>query len=288
MKKFLKKHWTTILLVLILIAGLCLLLYPSVSDWWNSFHQSRAIASYVEAVEVMSDDEADAMIETARAYNKKLADAGIHFILTDEELEEYNNTLNINGTGVMGYIQIPSIKVNLPIYHGTDEAVLQVAIGHLPGTSLPVGGENTHTSVSGHRGLPSAKLFTDLDQLVEGDIFTVTVLNHTVTYMVDQIRIVLPEEVEQLEISDGKDYMTLITCTPYGVNTHRILVRGKRIENLEEAAVIVSEAKKIPPYIVIPAIAVPLLFVILAVMLLYYSRKKPAMSDQDLLNELKK
>ena len=251
------------ILLLILIAGFCLLLYPTVSDWWNSFHQSRAIASYVEAVENMSNDEMDEMLERAHEYNERLAETGIHFVLTDEEKEEYNSLLDMSGTGVMGYIQIPNINVNLPIYHGTDEAVLQVAVGHLEGTSLPIGGESTHAALSGHRGLPSAKLFTD------------------------QIRIVVPEDVSELTIQDGEDYCTLITCTPYGVNTHRMLVRGCRIENIREAAVIVSEAKKVPNYLVIPAVGVPLLFILLFLMMIYYSIFKPKKSRKQLMEEFR-
>ena len=275
------------ILLLILIAGFCLLLYPTVSDWWNSFHQSRAIASYVEAVENMSNDEMDEMLERAHEYNERLAETGIHFVLTDEEKEEYNSLLDMSGTGVMGYIQIPNINVNLPIYHGTDEAVLQVAVGHLEGTSLPIGGESTHAALSGHRGLPSANLFTDLDRVVEGDVFTVTILGQTVTYMVDQIRIVVPEDVSELTIQDGEDYCTLITCTPYGVNTHRMLVRGCRIENIREAAVIVSEAKKVPNYLVIPAVGVPLLFILLFLMMIYYSIFKPKKSRKQLMEEFR-
>lgn len=287
MGKYLKKHWTTMVLFLVLIAGFCLLLYPTVSDWWNSFHQSRAIASYVEAVENMSNDEMDEMLELAHQYNERLAENGIQFVLTDEEKEEYNSLLNMSGTGVMGYIQIPNIDVNLPIYHGTDEAVLQVAVGHLEGTSLPVGGENTHAALSGHRGLPSAKLFTDLDRVVEGDVFTVTILGQTITYMVDQIRIVVPEDVSELSIQEGKDYCTLITCTPYGINTHRMLVRGHRIDNLKEAAVIVSEAKKIPNYVVIPAVGVPLLFILLFLMMVYYNIFRPKKSRKQLMEEFR-
>ena len=274
-------------LFLVLIAGFCLLLYPTVSDWWNSFHQSRAIASYVEAVENMSNDEMDEMLELAHEYNERLAEKGISFLLTDEEKEEYNSLLNMSGTGVMGYIQIPNINVNLPIYHGTDESVLQVAVGHLEGTSLPIGGESTHAALSGHRGLPSAKLFTDLDRIVEGDVFTVTILGQTVTYMVDQIRIVVPEDVSELMIKEGEDYCTLITCTPYGINSHRMLVRGCRIENIREAVVIVSEATKVPNYLVIPAVGVPLLFILLLLMMIYYSLFKPKKSRKQLMEEFR-
>ncbi len=285
MGKYFKKHWSTILLMVILIAGFCLLLYPTVSDWWNSFHQSRAIASYVEQVENMADDEAEKMLDLAREYNEKLANREMNFFLSEEEEKEYASILDVSGTGVMGYVQIPSIDVNLPIYHGTDETILQVAVGHLEGTSFPIGGEGTHAALSGHRGLPSARLFTDLDRVVEGDIFTVTILGQTVTYMVDQIRIVLPEEVSDLAIEPGKDYCTLITCTPYGINSHRMLVRGARIENLKEALIITTEAVRIPSYLVIPAVGVPLLFLLLFFMLIYYSIRRPKKSRQQLMEE---
>ncbi len=283
MARFLKRHWSTILLGAILLAGLSLLLYPTVSDWWNSFHQSRAVASYVEQVANMSDAQREATMAAAEAYNKRLATTGTHFIISEEEQAEYDSLLDLTGTGIMGYIQIPSINVNLPIYHGTDEAVLQVGAGHLTGTSLPIGGENTHSAISGHRGLPSARLFTDLDDLVEGDTFTVTVLDRVITYKIDQIRIVLPEEVEGLSIERGKDYCTLITCTPYGINSHRMLVRGARIENEKEAVVIVPDATRIKTYIVIVLVAVPLMFILLLVLLITSSIRRPRKTTSELL-----
>ena len=289
MAKFLKKHLTSIIIYLILLIGLCLLLYPSVSDWWNSFHQSRAITSYVEAVEDMSGEAMEAILEEAQAYNSKLSDGGsINFMLSEEEQEEYESLLDISGTGIMGYIQIPNINVSLPIYHGTGESVLQIAVGHIAGTSLPVGGESTHSILSGHRGLPSARLFTDLDPLQEGDIFTITVLNRTVTYEVDQIRIVDPDDTSELRIIAGEDHCTLVTCTPYGINTHRMLVRGKRIENLAEALVVSAEAVRIPSYLVIPAVGIPIVFALLLILLIYYSCRKPAKTQKEWLNELKK
>lgn len=279
--------FSTILLVIILLAGVGIMLYPSISDWWNSMHATKAIASYVEAVEDMSAQEKEDMLEAARRYNESLPN-GTNFALSEDEYAEYESLLDISGSGVMGYVQISAIGVNLPVYHGTSEAVLQVAVGHIAGSSLPVGGERTHCVLSGHRGLPSAKLFSDLDQMKEGDTFTVTVLDHTITYMVDQIRIVLPEEVEDLAIEDGKDYCTLVTCTPYGVNTHRMLVRGRRIENIIGEVVVVAEAIRIPTYIVIPAVGIPLLFLSLLVMLIYYRIKGVRRSDEELLNEIKK
>ena len=278
---------STIVLVIILLAGVGILLYPSVSDWWNSMHATRAIAGYVTAVEDMSGQEKEAMLEAAKAYNERLAN-GVNFTLTEEEYEEYESLLNIGGTGIMGYVQISAIAVNLPIYHSVDESVLQIAIGHIPGSSLPVGGERTHAILSGHRGLPSAKLFSDLDQMVEGDTFTVNIMDQTTTYMVDQIRIVLPEETDELAIRDGRDYCTLVTCTPYGINTHRMLVRGRRIDNIAGEVVVVAEAVRIPTYVVIPAVGVPLLFILLVIMLIYYRRLGPRKTEAELLDEMRK
>ena len=278
---------STIILTVIFLAGVGIFLYRSVSVWWNSMHATRAISGYVTAVEDMSGQEKEDMLQAARIYNDSLSN-GVNFTLTEEQLEEYNSLLNIGGTGIMGYVQISAIGVNLPVYHSVDEGVLQIAVGHIPGSSLPVGGERVHSILSGHRGLPSAKLFSDLDQMQEGDVFTVTVLDETITYMVDQIRIVLPEETDELAIQSGKDYCTLVTCTPYGINTHRMLVRGRRIENIEGDVVIVAEAVRIPNYIVIPAVGIPMLFLVLAAMLLYYRIKGPGKSKDEILKELRK
>lgn len=289
MKQFFKKHLVEIVLYTVLFAGLCLLLYPTVSNWWNSFTQSRAIASYVETVENTSAEEQAAMLEAARAYNARLASGETSFLMDEEQLAEYRSLLDPSGTGVMGYIRIPAINVDLPVYHTVEDVVLQVGVGHIPGSSLPVGGADTHSLLSGHRGLPSARLFTDLNQLQAGDVFIFNILGETLTYQVDQIRIVLPEEVEQLSIVKGKDYCTLITCTPYGINTHRILVRGHRVENLSEANLtIVSEARRIPVRYVVVAIAVPMLILTALGMILIDGRKKPQKSHQQLLEELKK
>ncbi len=286
-KKKKKVSFSTIFLMLILLAGVAVLLYPTVSDWWNSMHATQAIAGYVEAVEDLSGEEKKQMLKAARAYNAARPN-GANFNLTDQEYAEYEALLDITGTGIMGYIQIPSIGVDLPVYHSVDEAVLQIAVGHVPGSSLPIGGKRTHAVMSGHRGLPSAKLFSDLDKLKEGDIFTVTVLDRTITYQADQIRIVLPEETDELAIVDGKDYATLVTCTPYGINTHRILLRGKRIGNINGDAAVTAEAVKIPTYIVVPAVCVPMLFVLLAVMLVYYRKKGPQLTEKELLEKMKK
>lgn len=285
-KKKKKVSITNILLVLIMLAGVGVLAYPTVSDWWNSRHATQAIAGYVEAVETMTKEEKEAIFAKAKEYNDSLPN-GVNFNISEEKYAEYASILDITGTGIMGYIQIKSIGVNLPVYHGVGEEILQVAAGHIPGSSFPIGGERTHAIMSGHRGLPSAKLFSDLDKLGEGDVFTVTVLDETFTYMVDQIRIVLPEETDELAIVDGKEYATLVTCTPYGVNSHRILMRGHRIANLDGKAT-PAEAVKIPTYIVIPAVGIPLLFIVLTIMLIYYRRKKPGKNAKDILDDLRK
>lgn len=232
-----KKHLSTIFVVLIFAVGIGLLAYPSFSNWWNERHQSIAIASYQETVKATDDSQNEAMLASAEAYNVQLAAdraSGDLLLgqLTDDQVAAYKSELDITGTGIMGSIRIPKIDVELPIYHGTDEAVLQIAVGHLEGTSLPVGGVGTHAVLSGHRGLPSARLFTDIDSLGIGDVFMITCLNRKVTYEVDQILTVLPEETEALAIDPEMDYCTLVTCTPYGINSHRLLVRGHRIENL--------------------------------------------------------
>lgn len=266
------KRTTTFLLILVFCVGLSLLLYPTVSDWWNSFHATQAIASYQDNVEQMDDNTYQQIWEDAEAYNEKIAQHGIHWVLSDTEIREYEAQLDVGGTGIMGYIEIPRIDCELPIYHGTDAEILQIAVGHIEGSSLPVGGESTHCLLSGHRGLPSAKLFTELDQMEEGDIFILHTLDETLTYEVNQIRIVLPDELNDLEIVQGQDLCTLITCTPYGVNTHRLLVRGHRVENRSDSLVSM-EAVQIEPLIVAMAVAVPILLALL-IWLLVSTRKK--------------
>ena len=260
-----KRHGTTIILLLVLIVGLSLVLYPTFSDWWNSMHQSRAVASYVEQVANIDEEQYAHLWEAARNYNESLMDHPNTYTLNETQKAEYDQILDIGGLGIMGYIEVPAIGITLPIYHGTDEAVLQIAVGHLEWTSLPVGGESSHCVVSGHRGLPSAKLFTDLDKLVVGDLFIFRVLDEILTYEVDQILIVEPHETEALLIQQGKDLCTLITCTPYGVNSHRLLVRGHRVENQEEAQTIraTADAMQIEPVIVAPIVAIPMLLVLL-------------------------
>ena len=254
-------------MVIGLLIGIGLLVYPSVANYWNQFHQSQSIMSYSEAVEKMDPNEYKRIMKSAREYNSRLAERGLHFVMTDAERVEYEKELNIDGSGIMGYLSVPKFHIRCPIYHGTDEAVLQTAIGHLESTSLPVGGRSTHCIISGHRGLPSARLFTDIDKLVEGDTFTMTVLNRTVTYEVDQIRIVEPTDLSDLQIQKNKDYCTLVTCTPYGINTHRLLVRGHRVDNAQGDANVIADAMQIETIYIAPFIAGPILILLIIVML---------------------
>lgn len=276
-----KKHLFTIILVLVFMIGLSLLLYPVVSDYWNSLHQSRVIVSYEEKVAEISAEEDEAYWNDAKAYNQELFQNTNRFIMTDEEKAEYNSLLNITGSGVMGYIEIPAIQVSLPLYHGTGEAVLQVGVGHLEGTSLPVGGESTHTALSGHRGLPSSKLFSDLDKVQVGDTFLLHINGRTLAYEVDQLMVVLPEEVESLSIEEGKDYCTLITCTPYGINSHRILVRGARADYEKGLELrITADAYQLDPVFVTPFVAAPLLTLLFIWVLLSTRRNGRSKRDK--------
>lgn len=276
MKKRKKDHITTILLVIILIAGLSLLLYPTISNYWNSFHQSRAISSYAENVANLDEERYKEIWKTAREYNESLRERATNFALSTEQKETYESLLDISGLGIMGYIEIPKIDCALPIYHGTEESVLQIAVGHLEWSGLPVGGKSSHCVLSGHRGLPSAKLFTDLNEMQEGDLFMLRVLDEVLTYEVDQIQIVEPQEVSSLKIEEGKDLCTLVTCTPYGINSHRLLVRGHRIENVEEAREIrvTADALQIKPLLVAPVVSIPLLLILLIILLVPKGSKK--------------
>ena len=269
-------NWTTVFLVLLLLAGVSLLLYPSLSDYWNSMHQTRAIASYAETVSQLDTAQYDEMWKVAQDYNRALSQRETAFALTDEQKAAYESLLDVSGLGVMGYIEIPEIDCSLPIYHGTEESVLQVAVGHLEWSNLPVGGEGTHCVLSGHRGLPSAKLFTNLDKLAVGDTFLLRVLDEVLTYEVDQILIVEPEQVDALGIVPGEDYCTLVTCTPYGINTHRLLVRGHRVENTPEAARmhVTADATQFDPLLVAPVLAIPVLLLLLIILLLPKRRSK--------------
>lgn len=277
MKKISK---STLVLIIIFVIGLSLMLYPVVSDYWNSFHQSRAIASYVEAVNNMDQEEYDALLAQAQAYNQSLVGHETRFVFSDEEEAEYLSLLGSTG-GAVGYIEIPTIKASLPIYLGTSERVLQSGVGTMEGTSLPIGGESTHAVLTGHRGLPSATLFTHLDKLVEGDLFHVHILNETCTYEVDQILIVEPEDMEALSIEEGKDYCTLVTCTPYGINTHRMLIRGHRVETPADLLYVQvsAEALQIEPIIIAPLVAVPILLLLLGWLLWGGKGKKSSRRD---------
>ena len=269
----------TIILVSVMLAGIGLLAYPSLADYWNSFHQSRAVMSYAEHVSDMNAEEYDRLLSEAKVYNERFAENGLEWNVTDEERAEYESVLNVDGSSVMGYIRIPKIDVMLPVYHGTSERILQTSIGHLEGSSLPVGGESTHCLLSGHRGLPSARLFTDLDQLREGDTFTITVLNDTLTYEVDHIWIVEPEDLSHLTIEEGQDLCTLITCTPYGINTHRLLVRGHRTKNADGNAMIVADAIQIRPVFIAPFLAIHILALLLVYLLISTSANRRRKRD---------
>lgn len=277
-----KKHLTNLLLLLALLAGVSLLLYPTVSDYWNERHASRAVASYAQDVENMDDDRYEQLWQDAEAYNAALLRRENVYFLADWQREEYDALLDVSGTGIMGYIEIPTINVSLPIYHGTDDAVLQIAVGHLDWTSLPVGGESSHCVLSGHRGLPSAKLFTNLDRVVVGDTFTLRVLDEILTYEVDKILIVEPEDVSALTVEEGKDLCTLVTCTPYGINSHRLLVRGHRVQTVQEevAVRLTSDAIQVEPLIVAPLLALPVLLVLSLGVMLFGGRKKRNGEDE--------
>lgn len=270
-----KKHSGTILLVLIFFVGLAVMLYPTISDYINQRNQTRVVNSYAQQVDGLSDADYTAYFDAADVFNQKIA-ADPDALYHADRFSTYSTTLDVTGTGIMGYITIPRIGVELPIYHGTSDAVLQVAAGHLEGTSLPVGGTSTHTVISAHRGLPSAKLFTNLDQLEVGDTFTITVLDRVLTYEVDRISIVLPTETDLLQPVEGQDYVTLMTCTPYGINTHRLLVRGHRVNTRESQkhVRVTADATRIDPIITAPVIALPMLAVLL-IWLLVTTRKRP-------------
>ncbi len=271
-----KNSLSTIILILMLLIGLSLLLYPSVADYWNSFTQSQAIINYAEQVAKLDTEQYDHIWQDAFEYNASLVGRRNDYLLSDEQRSEYNRLLNVAGNGIMGYIEIPSIGVELPIYHGTAESALAVAIGHLEWTSLPVGGASSHCVVSGHRGLPSAKLFTDLDQLALGDYFLLHILDETLTYEVDQIRIVEPTQTDDLLIQEGKDLCSLVTCTPYGINSHRLIVRGHRIENLEQAQTVrvTADAVVIEKLVVAPFLLAPVLLLALLSLLIPKRKRK--------------
>lgn len=263
----------TIILIIIFLVGLSVMLYPTVSNYINTKHQSYAIAKYDEQINNMDDTRYNEIMGQAHDYNERLKQLSSPLTSKDGLPSDYNSVLDITGTGIMGYVTIPQIQIQLPIYHGTSEAVLNIAVGHLEGSALPVGGEGNHAVLSAHRGLPSAKLFSDLDKLVVGDLFTVTILNEVLTYEIDRILIVKPYEMENLARENGQDYITLLTCTPYGVNTHRLLVRGKRIETeAPEMQVRVSaDAVQIERIVVASIVVIPMLVLTFILMMIIAS-----------------
>ena len=276
-------------LVLILFIGIGIAAYPAFSEYWNSLHQTRAIMGYAERVAEMTNEEYEQVWNAALDYNQRLLEKPNRWAIDSDYLDDYETQLNVDATGNMGYISIPKIDVNLPVYHGTSETVLQTSIGHITGTSLPAGSAHTdpedwlkpdfasHCVLSGHRGLPSARLFSDLDAMEVGDLFYLTILDQTLTYRVDRITVIEPEELSELEIIPGKDLCTLMTCTPYGINTHRLLVRGSRVENEKNylEVRVTADAIRIEPVYVAPFIAVPVLVLMaLWVLLMTSGRRK--------------
>jgi sortase A len=275
-----RRHKTVIFLTLGFLVGVCILLYPAFSDYWNSKTQSRAIKNYESVLENMKPEDYTAIFENAHNYNKALYETE-YPLLDYESVPGYYDTLRITDNDMIGYLKIDRIGVELPIYHGTSNYVLNRGVGHLEGSSLPVGGESTHCVMSAHRGLPSSKLFTDLDRIEKGDTFQIIVLDQVLTYQVDQIKVITPTDIEDLKIVEGADYCTLFTCTPYGINTHRLLVRGVRIETIKEKPIIyvTNEAFRIEPLLVTPAVAAPMLFVLLIHLLVKY-REPPKNTQQ--------
>ncbi len=273
---------STILLLAVFLIGLCVMLYPTVSDFWNEKRQSQAIMNYDDLLVDLTPEDFSEYFEKAEEYNRKLKLISYPFLGYPELDDEYYSALDVNDDGMMGYITIDKIKVQLPIYHGTSDKVLNCAVGHLEGSTLPIGGESTHCVLSAHRGLPSAKLFTNLDELAVGDVFTITILDKMFTYQVDQVKVVLPDETDELNVVNGEDYCTLVTCSPYGINTHRMLVRGTRIENIEEAKKIniTTEAYLIDPLIVTPVVAIPIFLGLLVFLVVKSSKKKRKNSDK--------
>ena len=277
-----KRDKIGIFLVLMLFVGICGLLYPAVSQYWNSKTQTRAVENYQEILNSLKQEDYDAFFQEADTYNTQLH-ALKNPLVEYRQLDGYYEILNVNGNGIMGYVSIPKLGVEIPVYHGISSEVLNIACGHLPGTSFPVGGENTHAVLSAHRGLPHAKLFTDLDKMELGDTFQLTVLDRTLTYQVDQIKVVRPDEIDDVQLIDGKDLCTLLTCTPYGINSHRLLVRGTRIENAAPVLYVTSDAYRIDSLVATPVVAAPILLVLLIVLMVKYrdTGSKPLISKEE-------
>ena len=277
-----KASKTGIFLVLMMFIGVCALLYPSVSQYWNSKTQTRAVENYQEILNSLHEEDYDAFFQEADEYNLALSQLQ-NPLVEHRKVLGYHSILNVNGNGIMGYVSIPKLGVEIPVYHGISAEVLNVACGHLEGTSLPVGGVNTHCVLSAHRGLPHAKLFTDLDKMELGDTFQLTVLDRTLTYQVDQIKVVRPDEIDDVQLVDGKDLCTLLTCTPYGINSHRLLVRGTRIENAAPVLYVTSDAYRIDSLVATPVVAAPILLILLIVLMVKYrdTGSKPLISKEE-------
>lgn len=268
----------TIALILVFAAGLVLLLYPTVSNYWNSLHQSKVIVDYSDSISKLDRERYDRLRAEAEVYNRVLAGD-----TTVGEAAAYEEILDPAGNGVMGYIEIPTISCNLPIAHGTSDGVLKDSVGHLEWSSLPVGGKDTHCVISAHRGLPSAELFTNIDRLAAGDRFILHILGEELEYRVDQISVVEPHDVSSLTIEPGEDYVTLVTCTPYGINSHRLLVRGSRVDMGDgsdwERLELGSDAREISP-VLLTFVSVIVLVVIVFIVLLLRSRKAPERKEE--------
>lgn len=268
-----KRHLSTIILLVVFLTGVSVLLYPSVSNYFNSRHQTRSVAAYREKAEQLSEKDTETFFRRAREYNKELEDHPAAFYSGEPRKKAYLDLEETTGE-MMGYVTIKRLGIQLPIYYGTSESVLSAGAGHLEGSSIPIGGIGTHAVITGHRGLPSAKLFTDLDKLETGDVFTVAVLNEILTYEVDRISIVEPENGAELMIDPEQDYVTLITCTPYGINSHRLLIRGTRIEAANEAVRVTADAIRIDTWAAAPVVAVPLLCVLFIILLVSPGKKR--------------
>ncbi|MDO4596385.1 MAG: class C sortase [Coriobacteriaceae bacterium] len=275
-RKNVANNLVTGVLVAMLLVGMGLVAYPSVSNWWNQRHASRAVGAYAAAVDEMSQEDIDLYMDEARSYNEKLVDRPFSTRLSQGEEAAYRRALDVDKGHVLCQVRIDKINVDLPVFHGTEDEVIQSSIGHLEGTSLPVGGDSTHSVLVGHRGLPSAELFSKLDQLREGDTFSVITLGKRLWYEVDQILVVKPEEMSALGIEKGKDLCTLLTCTPYGINTHRLLVRGHRVDGPDQSAHVTADAVRVDPILVACAVALPLLLIILLVLALVEPRREAA------------
>lgn len=284
MREWIKRNLLTVVLTAGMLIGISLLLYPSVANYWNGFHQARTIMEYTQVVSSMDKDDYKNILRDARKYNKRLSKTGFRWSMSDAERRDYERQLKVKGTKAIGYISVPKLHIRLPLMHGTDEKVLQTAIGHLEQTSLPVGGKGSHCVISGHRGLPSSRLFTDIDKIKEGDTWTITVLNETLTYECDRVRIVLPEDLSDLKIEKGKDLCTLITCTPYGVNTHRLLVRGHRVPNANGSADVTADAIQIEPIFIAPFLAGAMLLILL-ILLLISTRRAKRMGPEEYISK---